>query len=49
MASSRSRARFEPPGGDPSSYDRLRDELLRGVVATGQAWFATVRQGVAPG
>src|SRR5262245_38110569 len=38
-------ARFEPPHGDPAACDRLQDELARRVVATGQAWFATVRHG----
>jgi aromatic-L-amino-acid decarboxylase len=36
-------ARFEPPQGDPSSYDQLQEELARRVVATGAAWFSTVR------
>jgi aromatic-L-amino-acid decarboxylase len=36
-------ARFEPPHGDPSAYDRLQEELARRVVATGAAWFSTVR------
>ena len=36
-------ARFEPPHADGSACDRLQDELARRVVATGQAWFATVR------
>jgi aromatic-L-amino-acid decarboxylase len=38
-------ARFEPPHGDPSTYDRLQEELARRVVATGKTWFATVRHG----
>ena len=38
-------ARFEPPNGDPSACDRLQDELACRVVATGQAWFSTVRHG----
>jgi aromatic-L-amino-acid decarboxylase len=38
-------ARFEPPRADPSACDRLQDELARRVVATGRAWFATVRHG----
>jgi glutamate/tyrosine decarboxylase-like PLP-dependent enzyme len=38
-------ARFEPPPADPSACDRLQDELARRVVATGRAWFATVRHG----
>jgi aromatic-L-amino-acid decarboxylase len=38
-------ARFEPPAGDPSAYDRLQEELARRVVATGRAWFSTVRHG----
>jgi aromatic-L-amino-acid decarboxylase len=38
-------ARFEPPHGDPSACDRLQEELARRVVATGQAWFSTVRHG----
>jgi aromatic-L-amino-acid decarboxylase len=37
--------RFEPPQGDPSSFDRLQEELARRVVATGKAWFSTVRHG----
>jgi aromatic-L-amino-acid decarboxylase len=36
-------ARFEPPHGDPSSCDRVQEELARRVVATGKAWFSTVR------
>jgi aromatic-L-amino-acid decarboxylase len=36
-------ARFEPAGGDPAAGDRQQEELARRVVATGQAWFATVR------
>ena len=42
-------ARFEPPQADPSSCDRLQDELARRVVATGQAWFSTVATAGAPG
>jgi glutamate/tyrosine decarboxylase-like PLP-dependent enzyme len=38
-------ARFEPPQADPSACDRLQDEIARRVVATGRAWFATVRHG----
>jgi aromatic-L-amino-acid decarboxylase len=38
-------ARFEPPQGDPAACDRLQEELARQVVATGRAWFATVRHG----
>src|SRR5439155_5637038 len=38
-------ARFEPPHGDPPSCDRLQEELARRVVATGRAWFSTVRHG----
>jgi aromatic-L-amino-acid decarboxylase len=38
-------ARFEPPQGDPAACDQLQEELARQVVATGQAWFATVRHG----
>jgi glutamate/tyrosine decarboxylase-like PLP-dependent enzyme len=38
-------ARFEPPHADPAACDRLQDEIARRVVATGQAWFATVRHG----
>ena len=42
-ATCRSRARFEPPHGDPAAGDRLQEELARRVVATGRAWFSTVR------
>jgi glutamate/tyrosine decarboxylase-like PLP-dependent enzyme len=38
-------ARFEPPHGDALSCDRLQEELARRVVATGKAWFSTVRHG----
>jgi aromatic-L-amino-acid decarboxylase len=38
-------ARFEPPQGDPVSCDRLQEDIARRVVATGKAWFATVRHG----
>jgi glutamate/tyrosine decarboxylase-like PLP-dependent enzyme len=38
-------ARFEPPWADPSACDRLQEELARRVVATGRAWFSTVRHG----
>jgi glutamate/tyrosine decarboxylase-like PLP-dependent enzyme len=38
-------ARFEPPRADPSACDLLQDELARRVVATGRAWFSTVRHG----
>jgi glutamate/tyrosine decarboxylase-like PLP-dependent enzyme len=38
-------ARFEPPHVEPSACDRLQEELARRVVATGQAWFSTVRHG----
>jgi aromatic-L-amino-acid decarboxylase len=38
-------ARFEPPHGDASSFDRLQEELARRVVASGEAWFSTVRHG----
>ena len=38
-------ARFEPPHGEASSGDRLQEELTRRVVATGRAWFSTVRHG----
>src|SRR5207237_3734550 len=38
-------ARFEPPHADGSARDRLQHELTRRVVATGQAWFSTVRHG----
>jgi glutamate/tyrosine decarboxylase-like PLP-dependent enzyme len=37
-------ARFEPSDNE-SSGDRLQEELARRVVATGQAWFSTVRHG----
>jgi aromatic-L-amino-acid decarboxylase len=38
-------ARWEPPPGDASSCDRLQEELVRRVVATGKAWFSTVQHG----
>ncbi len=38
-------ARFEPPPGDPAAGDRLQEEIARRVIATGQAWFSTVRHG----
>jgi aromatic-L-amino-acid decarboxylase len=36
-------ARFEPPHGNPLSYDGLQEELARRAVATGKAWFSTAR------
>jgi aromatic-L-amino-acid decarboxylase len=36
-------ARFEPPDVDPAACDRFQDEIARRVVATGEAWFSTVR------
>jgi hypothetical protein len=36
---------FETPQADPSTCDRLQDELARRVVATGRAWFSTARHG----
>jgi aromatic-L-amino-acid decarboxylase len=36
-------ARWEPPHLDGPSCDRLQEELARRVVATGEAWFSTVR------
>jgi glutamate/tyrosine decarboxylase-like PLP-dependent enzyme len=36
-------ARFEPPGGEPAAGDRLQEDIARRVVATGRAWFSTVR------
>jgi glutamate/tyrosine decarboxylase-like PLP-dependent enzyme len=36
-------ARFEPSEGDPAAGDPLQDEIARRVVATGRAWFSTVR------
>ena len=36
-------ARFEPPGANASSCDHFQEELTRRVLATGQAWFSTVR------
>jgi aromatic-L-amino-acid decarboxylase len=36
-------ARWEPPHLDAASCDRLQEELVRRVVATGKAWFSTVR------
>jgi aromatic-L-amino-acid decarboxylase len=38
-------ARWEPPHGDVLSWDRLQEEIARRVVATGKAWFSTVRHG----
>jgi aromatic-L-amino-acid decarboxylase len=38
-------ARWEPSHGDGPSSDRLQEELMRRVVATGKTWFATVRHG----
>src|SRR5262245_30843250 len=36
-------ARWEPPHLDGPSSDRLQEELMRRVVASGKTWFATVR------
>jgi aromatic-L-amino-acid decarboxylase len=36
-------ARWEPPGSDTTSCDRLQQELARRAVATGKTWFSTVR------
>jgi aromatic-L-amino-acid decarboxylase len=36
-------ARWERPHSDEPSCARLQEELTRRVVATGQAWFSTVR------
>lgn len=36
-------ARWEPAQMDEQSCDRLQEELARRVVATGKAWFSTVR------
>jgi aromatic-L-amino-acid decarboxylase len=36
-------ARFEPPETDAAGLDRLQEEIARRVVATGRAWFSTVR------
>jgi aromatic-L-amino-acid decarboxylase len=36
-------ARWEPPGLDAPECDRLQEDLVRRVVATGKAWFSTVR------
>jgi aromatic-L-amino-acid decarboxylase len=36
-------ARWEPPHLDEASRDRLQEEIMRRVVATGKAWFSTVR------
>jgi aromatic-L-amino-acid decarboxylase len=36
-------ARWEAPGLDMSTCDQLQDEIMRRVVATGKAWFSTVR------
>jgi aromatic-L-amino-acid decarboxylase len=36
-------ARWEPAGLDASECDRLQENLVRRVVATGKAWFSTVR------
>jgi hypothetical protein len=36
-------ARWEPPHFDASQFDRIQEEITRRVVATGKAWFSTVR------
>jgi glutamate/tyrosine decarboxylase-like PLP-dependent enzyme len=36
-------ARWEPPHCEAASGDRLQEELTRRAVATGKAWFSTVR------
>jgi aromatic-L-amino-acid/L-tryptophan decarboxylase len=36
-------ARWEPAHVEVSSCDRLQEELVRRVVATGKTWFSTVR------
>ncbi len=38
-------ARWEPSGLDDPSRDQLQEKLTRRFVATGQAWFSTVRHG----
>jgi aromatic-L-amino-acid decarboxylase len=35
--------RWEPPHLDDPSRDRLQEEIMHRVVATGKAWFSTVR------
>ncbi len=36
-------ARWEPPGLDAEKSDRLQEAISREVIASGQAWFSTVR------
>jgi aromatic-L-amino-acid decarboxylase len=36
-------ARWEPPGADALSLDRLQEEITRRAVASGKTWFSTVR------
>jgi aromatic-L-amino-acid decarboxylase len=36
-------ARWERSHGDETSSDRIQEEIARRVVATGKAWFSTVR------
>jgi aromatic-L-amino-acid/L-tryptophan decarboxylase len=38
-------ARWEPPHANPASLDQLQEEITRRAVATGKAWFSTVRHG----
>lgn len=36
-------ARWEPQGVDPSALDQLQSRIAKDVVASGNAWFATVQ------
>jgi aromatic-L-amino-acid decarboxylase len=36
-------ARWQPPSANASTCDRLQEEITRRVLATGKAWFSTVR------
>jgi aromatic-L-amino-acid decarboxylase len=38
-------ARWEEKGGSGPSSDRVQEEIMRRVVATGRTWFSTVRHG----
>jgi aromatic-L-amino-acid decarboxylase len=38
-------ARWESPQCEAAACDRLQEEITRRVVATGRAWFSTVRHG----
>lgn len=36
-------ARWEPPGRGPAELDALQTQIAQAVMATGRAWFSTVR------